>query len=56
MEDLYLIVSGEGWVVVDDEELPLRTGLFVAVTVESSRYVRAGDQGLAYVAVCAAAR
>jgi mannose-6-phosphate isomerase-like protein (cupin superfamily) len=54
MEDTYFIVSGDGWVIVDDEQLPVRPGLFVAVTVESARQVRAGEQGLDFVALCAA--
>jgi uncharacterized cupin superfamily protein len=54
VEDLYFIVSGDGWVIVDDEELPLRPGLFVAVTVESARQVRAGASGLTLVALCGA--
>ena len=52
VEDLYFVVSGDGWVMVDDEQLPLRPGLFVAVTVESARHVRAGTGGLAFVALC----
>jgi mannose-6-phosphate isomerase-like protein (cupin superfamily) len=52
VEDLYFIVSGDGWVIVDGEQLPLRPGLFVAVTVESARQVRAGSSGLTFVALC----
>ncbi len=38
--------------VVDDEEVPVEAGTFVAVSVESNRYVRGGDNGLVFVAVC----
>ncbi len=54
VEDLYFVVSGDGWVIVDEEEVPLRPGLFVAVTVESARQVRAGSCGLSFVALCGA--
>lgn len=53
-EDVYAIIRGRGVVVVDDEELPVRPGQFIAVTPESTRHVRAGDDGLVFVAVCAA--
>lgn len=56
VEDLYFIVSGDGWVIVDDEQLPLRPGLFVAVTVESTRQLRAGSRGLSFVALCGTPR
>lgn len=52
VEDLYFIISGGGWVIVDDERLLLQPGLFVAVTVESVRQVRAGSSGLRFVALC----
>lgn len=52
-EDAYAILSGHGWVVVDGEETPVEPGQYIAVTVESSRYLRAGRDGLAFVAVCA---
>ena len=42
--------------VVDDEEIPVRPGLFIAVTVESSRQLRAGSDGLSFVAMCAEPR
>lgn len=35
VEDLYFIVSGDGWAFVVDESVPLQPGLFVAVTIES---------------------
>lgn len=56
VEDLYFIVSGDGWVIVDDEQLALRPGLSVAVSVESTRQLRAGARGLSFVALCGAPR
>ncbi|MGH9271462.1 MAG: cupin domain-containing protein, partial [Ilumatobacteraceae bacterium] len=56
VEDLYVVLHGHGWVVVDDEPLPVRPGLFIAVTTESARQVRAGDEGLVFIALCAAPR
>jgi len=53
VEDVYAILRGDGWVLVDDEQVPVGPGQFVAVTVESARQVRAGDSGLAFIALCA---
>jgi uncharacterized cupin superfamily protein len=53
-EDAYAIVRGRGWVVVDEEETAVEPGQYIAVTVESSRYLRAGPDGLVFIAVCAA--
>jgi uncharacterized cupin superfamily protein len=53
-EDAYAILRGGGWVVVDGDETPVAPGQYVAVTVESSRYLRAGSEGMAFIAVCAA--
>ena len=52
-EDAYYVVRGSGWMVVDDEEVPVEPGRFAAVTVESTRYLRAGTEGLVVLAVCA---
>ncbi|MFC5062140.1 cupin [Actinomycetospora atypica] len=52
-EDAYAIVSGHGWLVVDGGETPVEPGQYMAVTVESSRYLRAGADGLVFIAVCA---
>lgn len=52
-EDAYAILRGGGWVVVDGDETPVRPGQYVAVTVESSRYLRAGSEGMTFIAVCA---
>lgn len=56
VEDLYFIVSGEGWVLVDDEQLTIRPGQFIAVSVESTRQLRAGNRGLSLVALCGVPR
>lgn len=56
VEDLYFIVSGDGWVIVDDEQLPLRPGLLVAVSDDSTRQLRAGVHGLSFLALCGTPR
>lgn len=56
VEDMYAFVQGSGWVQVDNEHIPVRPGQFVAVSVESARQVRAGDEGLVFIAVCASPR
>lgn len=53
VEDMYAVVSGSGWVVVDDERIPVAPGRFTAVTQDSRRYVQAGEDGLVLIAVCA---
>lgn len=55
-EDVYAVLRGSGAVIVDGVEVPLRPGMFVAVTPASSRCVRAGSEGLVYIAMCAPLR
>jgi uncharacterized cupin superfamily protein len=52
-EDVYAVISGTGTVIVDDDLVPIGPGDFIAVTPESARHVRAGDDGLVFIAVCA---
>lgn len=56
VEDVYAIIGGTGWVIIDDEQVPVEPGQFIAVTVESTRQVRAGQSGLAFIALCGAPR
>ncbi|WP_073389539.1 cupin domain-containing protein [Jatrophihabitans endophyticus] len=56
VEDLYFVVTGDGWVLIDDEPVPIRTGQFIAVTIGTPRQVRAGADGLTIVALCAEPR
>lgn len=51
-EDVYAVLAGSGWVIVDGEEVPVQPGTFIAVDRESTRHVRAGPAGLTYIAVC----
>jgi len=53
VEDVYAIVRGSGWLVVDEQHTALTVGHFVAVTKESTRYVIAGENGCDLVAICA---
>jgi len=46
VEDVYAVLAGDGWVVVDGETVPVRPGHYVSVTLESSRLLRAGEDGL----------
>ena len=54
-EDVYRVLSGSGVVVVDEEEVRVAPGQYIAVEPDSIRHVRAGDSGLIFIAVCAAA-
>jgi uncharacterized cupin superfamily protein len=51
-EDVYAVIRGSGSVLVDDVEIPVRPGMFVAVEHASTRLVRAGPDGLVFIAVC----
>jgi mannose-6-phosphate isomerase-like protein (cupin superfamily) len=53
-EDAYAVISGAGAVVVDDREVAVGPGDFIAVSPESDRHVRASGAGLVFIAVCAA--
>jgi hypothetical protein len=39
-------------VVIGDEEIPVRQGLYIAVAIDAARHVRAGDDGLTFTAIC----
>jgi mannose-6-phosphate isomerase-like protein (cupin superfamily) len=56
VEDTYAFVRGDGWLVVDDELVPVQSGQFAAVDINSRRQVRAGADGLVLIAVCAPTR
>ena len=51
-EDVYAVLRGSGVVLVDGQEVPIRPGTFVAVDQDSTRLVRAGRDGLVFIAVC----
>ena len=52
-EDAYVVLRGTGIVVVDGDDVSVGPGDFIAVTPDSARYVRAGDGGLVFIAICA---
>ena len=56
VEDTYAFLRGSGWLVVDDEQVPVGPGQFTAVSVDARRQVRAGADGLVLIAVCAPMR
>lgn len=51
-EDVYAAIHGAGVVIVDGAEVPLAPGTFVAATPDSTRQVRAGPEGLIFIAIC----
>lgn len=51
-EDVYAVIRGRGVVLVDGEEIAVRSGMFVAVEQASTRQVRAGPDGLVFIAIC----
>jgi uncharacterized cupin superfamily protein len=52
-EDAYAVIRGSGVVAIDDREIAVSPGDFIAVTPESDRHVRASDAGLVFIAICA---
>ncbi|WIB26734.1 cupin domain-containing protein [Curtobacterium sp. MCSS17_015] len=52
-EDAYVLVGGSAALLVDGDQVPLRTGDAAAVTPESRRWIRAGSDGCTIIAVCA---
>jgi uncharacterized cupin superfamily protein len=55
-EDVYAVIGGHGVVVVDGQDVPVWPGRFIAVTQDSTRHVRAGNDGLVFIAICATPR
>lgn len=55
-EDVYVVLAGGGWLVVDDERIPVVPGQFMAVTLEARRHVEAGPDGMTLIALCAEQR
>ncbi|WP_193106692.1 cupin domain-containing protein [Brachybacterium sp. FME24] len=53
VEDVYAIVRGSGWLVVDGRREPIEVGDFLAVAQASTRYVIAGESGCELIAMCA---
>ena len=51
-EDVYAFLRGSGVVIVDGTEVPVQPGMFIAVDRDSTRQVRAGPNGLVFIAVC----
>jgi uncharacterized cupin superfamily protein len=51
-EDVYAVIEGTGVVIVDEDEVPIAPGRFIAVTPDSKRHVRAGEDGLTFIAIC----
>lgn len=55
-DDVYAVIAGDGWIIIDDHTFPLRPGQFVSVELHHHRHLRAGSRGLTVVAVCAEQR
>ncbi|RQO45909.1 cupin [Rhodococcus sp. KBW08] len=55
-DDVYAITAGDGWLVVDGEAVPVEPGQFLSVDMGHTRHLRAGTNGLTFIAVCAEAK
>ena len=54
-EEVYAVVAGNGTLRVDGEEIEVRPGHFVFCSPDARRQMIAGDAGLAWVGIGAAA-
>ncbi|HZR92408.1 MAG TPA: cupin domain-containing protein [Gaiellaceae bacterium] len=54
-EEVYAVVAGSGVLRVDGEEIALMPGHFVFCSPEARRQMVAGDQGLTWIGIGAAA-
>jgi uncharacterized cupin superfamily protein len=50
-EEVYVILAGSGVMRVDGDEVPLRPGLYLAVSPDATRQPVAGPEGLTWVCV-----
>lgn len=55
-DDVYAITAGSGWLIVDDDTVPVAPGQFVSVDMHHTRHLTAGPHGLTLIAVCAESR
>lgn len=55
-EEVYVFTQGSGTLSVDGEDVPINAGQWVFVSPESHRQLRAGDHGLTWIGIGAAAR
>ena len=55
-EDVYAVIAGSGWLVVDGDESTLEPGQFASVDLPHQRHLRAGPDGLTVIAICAEQR
>lgn len=55
-DDVYAVIAGDGWVVIDGNSVPVQPGQFVPVEIAHRRHLRAGASGLTVIAICAEQR
>ncbi|HEX3930090.1 MAG TPA: hypothetical protein VHW64_05270 [Nocardioides sp.] len=56
VEDVYVVLGGAGWLVLDDVKVPLAAGQCVAVDTGHQRFMLAGPRGLEFLAINAPGR
>jgi uncharacterized cupin superfamily protein len=50
-DEVYIVIAGGGTITADGDEIELKPGRFVYVSPEETRTLRAGPEGLTWVAV-----
>lgn len=52
-DDVYAVIAGNGWVLIDGDPIAIGPGQFISVELHHQRHLRAGPGGLTVIAVCA---
>ncbi|WP_296391599.1 cupin [Williamsia sp.] len=55
-DDVYAVIAGDGWIVIDGASIAVGPGQFVSVELHHRRHLHAGPDGLTVIAVCAEQR
>ena len=50
-EEVYVIISGKGQFMLDNEEIDIQEGSIVRVAPKCERAIKAGDEDLAYICI-----
>jgi Uncharacterized conserved protein, contains double-stranded beta-helix domain len=50
-EEVYIFVGGNGFMKVDDEEVPVEDGTVIRVAPAGERAIKAGDGGLVHICI-----
>jgi mannose-6-phosphate isomerase-like protein (cupin superfamily) len=55
-DEVYIVLEGDGIATIDGEAVPIASGDYLLVAPASTREIRAGDDGLRFIAIGAPAK